>query len=179
VFTRVFLKEMVRPGVPVDQVLRDVRRDVVALTSRVGHVQVPALYDQSLGDFYFFPESTVAAPPSTRTPMEPVSATLANLPESPQDRKTVSDYLEKIRSRVRMNTRPPEGAGTNTEARFRVTLLPSGEILNVQLVQSSSDRTYDEALERGIKKSDPLPLPAKSTLYPWFRTVTLSFAPAR
>ena len=55
VFTRVFVKEMAKPGVPVDQVVKSVRAQVVELARSVNHEQVPALYDQSLGDFYFVP----------------------------------------------------------------------------------------------------------------------------
>lgn len=54
-FTRVFLREMEKPGVPVDRVLRSVRDEVVRLAKSVGHEQVPALYDQALGEFYFRP----------------------------------------------------------------------------------------------------------------------------
>lgn len=53
VFTRVLLREMQRPGVPVDRVLRNVRQEVAHLAQGVGREQVPALYDQSLGEFYF------------------------------------------------------------------------------------------------------------------------------
>jgi hypothetical protein len=52
-FTRVFLKEMSKPGVPVDRVVRNVRNQVVELAKSAGHEQVPALYDQTLGDFFF------------------------------------------------------------------------------------------------------------------------------
>jgi len=55
VFTRVLLKEMNRPGVSVDRVLRNVRDQVVKMTRHVNHEQVPALYDQSIGEFYFLP----------------------------------------------------------------------------------------------------------------------------
>jgi hypothetical protein len=55
-FTRVFLKEMVKPGVPIDSMLRKVRREVVRLAKSVGHDQVPALYDQTVGEFFFKPE---------------------------------------------------------------------------------------------------------------------------
>jgi len=53
VFTRVLLREMVRPGVPVDRVLRNVRNEVVRLSKSIGHEQTPALYDQAVGDFFF------------------------------------------------------------------------------------------------------------------------------
>ena len=52
-FTRLFIKEMVKPGIPVDKVLRNVRNEVVRLAKTVGHEQTPALYDQAIGDFYF------------------------------------------------------------------------------------------------------------------------------
>ena len=52
-FTRIFVKEMQKPGLPVDRVLRNVRNEVVRLARTVGHEQTPALYDQSIGEFYF------------------------------------------------------------------------------------------------------------------------------
>ncbi|MFM8546460.1 MAG: caspase domain-containing protein [Betaproteobacteria bacterium] len=52
-FTRVFVKEMLVPGVPVDRVLRNVRNEVVKLAKSVGHEQTPALYDQAIGEFFF------------------------------------------------------------------------------------------------------------------------------
>lgn len=52
-FTRIFVKEMVKPGLSVDRVLRNVRNEVVRLARTVGHEQTPALYDQAIGEFYF------------------------------------------------------------------------------------------------------------------------------
>ena len=52
-FTRIFLDKMNQPGIPVDSVLRQVKKDVVRLAKSVGHEQVPALYDQTVGEFYF------------------------------------------------------------------------------------------------------------------------------
>lgn len=37
----------------VDRIMRDVRTEVNAIAKTVGHDQVPALYDQVVGDFYF------------------------------------------------------------------------------------------------------------------------------
>ena len=52
-FTRVFLKEMQTPGISIDKVLRNVRDQVVGLARSVGHDQVPAIYDQVVGEFFF------------------------------------------------------------------------------------------------------------------------------
>ncbi len=54
-FTRVLLREMLTPQLPVDRVLRNVRNEVVRLARTVGHEQTPALYDQAIGDFFFKP----------------------------------------------------------------------------------------------------------------------------
>ena len=52
VFTRVLIKEMKNTGVTVDKLIRNVRTQVVALAQSIGHEQVPAIYDQVVGDFY-------------------------------------------------------------------------------------------------------------------------------
>lgn len=72
-FTRVFVKEMERPGVPVDQVLKAVRVEVHRLAQSVRHEQVPALYDQVLGSFYFYPPG----PSSSSAAVAPLVAPVA------------------------------------------------------------------------------------------------------
>lgn len=52
-FTRVFMKEMERPGVPTDQVAREVRAEVNRMAQTVKHERVPAIYDQVIGQYYF------------------------------------------------------------------------------------------------------------------------------
>jgi len=52
-FTRIFVREMQKPGVSVDRVVRNVRGEVVSKAKSVGHEQVPAIYDQVVGEFYF------------------------------------------------------------------------------------------------------------------------------
>jgi hypothetical protein len=53
VFTRVLLSEMKKSNVPIHQVIRNVRSEVVKLARSIGHDQVPAIDDQVDGDFYF------------------------------------------------------------------------------------------------------------------------------
>ncbi len=56
-FTRVFMKEMERPGVPIDQVARQVRAEVNRQALTVKHEQVPAIYDQVIGQYYFYAQN--------------------------------------------------------------------------------------------------------------------------
>jgi hypothetical protein len=53
IFTRVFVREIQKPGLPVDRILRNVRNEVIELAKSVGHEQTPAIYDESTGDFFF------------------------------------------------------------------------------------------------------------------------------
>ena len=70
VFTRVLIREIAKPGVPADQVLRSVRDQVVRLAKGVNHEQVPALYDQSIGEFYFVPKGSAAPVPPRPAPSD-------------------------------------------------------------------------------------------------------------
>ena len=52
-FTRVFAEQMKVAGASINNVMRNVRNEVARLAKTIGHDQVPAIYDQVLGDFYF------------------------------------------------------------------------------------------------------------------------------
>lgn len=68
-FTRVFLQEMQKPGLPVDRVVRNVRDQVVTMAKSVNHQQVPALYDQAIGEFFSGRRRAVRRwPPARRRP---------------------------------------------------------------------------------------------------------------
>lgn len=53
VFTRVFVEAMLEGSEPVQLTMARVRNEVSRLANSVGRTQVPALYDQSLGEFMF------------------------------------------------------------------------------------------------------------------------------
>ena len=52
-FTRVFVEEMQKSSESIDRVVKNVRNRVADIAKSFGHEQVPAIYDQVLGDFYF------------------------------------------------------------------------------------------------------------------------------
>jgi hypothetical protein len=66
VFTRVFIREIKKPGVPADQILKNVRDQVVQMAKSINREQVPALYDQSIGEFYFNAKGTGPVAASTQ-----------------------------------------------------------------------------------------------------------------
>ena len=73
--------------------------------------------------------------------------------------RAVGQFRDKISATVRGNTRLPDELKGNPEVRFLVKLLPTGEVVDVRRTQSSGNPAYDEAVERAIRKSSPLPLP--------------------
>jgi colicin import membrane protein len=85
------------------------------------------------------------------------------------------DYIRRIQAKVKGNvTLPPDLSG-NPEAIFDVVQLPTGEIIDAVLKKSSGVRAYDEAVQRAIQKSSPLPRPERPELFQ--RTLTLKFRP--
>jgi colicin import membrane protein len=65
-----------------------------------------------------------------------------------------------ISAKVRGNTRLPDNLKGTLEVRLLVKLLPTGEVVSVQVSKSSGNVAYDNAVWRAIEKSSPLPLPA-------------------
>ena len=78
-FTRVFLQEMKKPGVPVHETLRKVRADVVRIAKSVNHQQTPAIYDQAVGNFFFVQGSKQSDFIPLETPVVPEPVPVATV----------------------------------------------------------------------------------------------------
>lgn len=93
--------------------------------------------------------------------------------------KVVDEYTAKISAKIRRWIVLPPGVSQNIKSEFKVTLLPSGEVLHANLVKSSGNAAYDSAVERAILKAQPLPLPpAEQNMFGKFRDLHLKFSPA-
>ncbi|MFN3397058.1 MAG: TonB family protein [Sulfurimicrobium sp.] len=87
----------------------------------------------------------------------------------------VGDFKSRIQAKIKSKIiLPPDLAG-NPAAEFDVTLMPTGEVLNLKLTQSSGSSAYDSAVERAIYKAQPLPLPPDPALFGAFRELHLIF----
>ena len=84
-------------------------------------------------------------------------------------------WMSKIRNKIRSNINLPPDLAGNPEAIFDVALLPTGEVLTVRMRKSSGHKGYDEAVERAILKSSPLPKPEPASLFD--RQLELRFRP--
>ncbi len=72
VFTREFIARMKRPGVRIEDLVREVQDAVEALAGTVQHEQRPALYNEARGNFYFFGPTTVQVMPQAPAKPEPL-----------------------------------------------------------------------------------------------------------
>ncbi|HZV64441.1 MAG TPA: energy transducer TonB, partial [Telluria sp.] len=61
----------------------------------------------------------------------------------------------------------------NPRAVFRVEELPTGEIISVKMTKSSGVPAFDDAVEKGINKSTPLPKKKDGTVE---RTLEIGFS---
>lgn len=59
VFTREFIAQMKKPGVKIDDLMREVQDSVESLAKSVSHEQRPAIYNEARGNFYFFGPANV------------------------------------------------------------------------------------------------------------------------
>ncbi len=72
VFTRVLIRQMKTPGLSFDQVIHEVRSQVVQLAKSVNQDQTPGYYSQFTGDFYFIPPAP--GQPLASAPVPPAAA---------------------------------------------------------------------------------------------------------
>ena len=96
------------------------------------------------------------------------------------DRETVAakakaDYVSRLRGKIRGNLVQPPNLKGNPTVRFLVVQLPNGEILDVRSRKASGALLYDEAVERAIRKSSPLPIPDDRSLFS--RELEITYCP--
>ncbi len=84
-------------------------------------------------------------------------------------------YIERIRARIWSKVVPPTELKGNPEVIFDVVQLPTGEVLSARLRKSSGNKAYDDAVERAILNSSPLPRPDRPDQF--MRELQLKFRP--
>jgi formylglycine-generating enzyme required for sulfatase activity len=172
VFTRVLLHAMQQVGLPLDRILRQVRAEVVRLAHAAGHEQVPAVFDQTVGDFYFESPNPI---PDTAMAADVSSVRLADerLPAEIDDDAWQSASREHAAVALRAYlTAFPRGRHAG-EARWRLTLAISAHGQTKAPAPASLHAATGSAYRPDIKlaKARP-PAPGQATPHP--RTNTLS-----
>lgn len=91
--------------------------------------------------------------------------------------RIVDEYKAKIMAKIRRNIVDSSDRPDDAYAEFWVTLLPGGAVLKAELKKSSGNAVWENAVERAILKSDPLPLPPDAQLFSEFRELQIVFRP--
>lgn len=90
----------------------------------------------------------------------------------------VDEFKNKIQAKIRSHVNKTLCGNGNPELKFEIGLIPTGELSGApKLLKSSGNVACDEAVERAIRMSEPLPLPPDSSLFPQFRNLRLTFKP--
>lgn len=76
VFTRALLPRLSEPGLELRSMVANLRREVRDLSQTVSHTQIPAYYDELLGEFYFTPASGEVQVASNTQPLDKMRADL-------------------------------------------------------------------------------------------------------
>lgn len=94
--------------------------------------------------------------------------------------RMVDEYSSKIQSKIKSNIVINFDVADDARAEFLVTVLPDGSVLPPRKVKTSGNAAYDDAVERAILKSQPLPLPPDTNLArSRFRDLRLGFQPEK
>jgi colicin import membrane protein len=126
------------------------------------------------------PDARIAEQQAANVQAERISAERIKQDEqAAANGRVVDEYKAKIQAKIRSKIVEPPDVAQDARAEFLVTLLPGGAVLKAELKKSSGNRAYDNAVERAILKSDPLPLPPDVQLFNRFRELDLVFKPEK
>ena len=101
----------------------------------------------------------------------------ADLAEATADAQTMT-YMDAINRAIVLQWSRPPSARNDMKARFRVELVPSGELLGVMLLETSGNAAFDRSAEIAIRKASPFEMPSDNDVFEaHFRRFTLLFNP--
>jgi colicin import membrane protein len=90
----------------------------------------------------------------------------------------VNEYAGLIKHRVEQVWRIPQGTPSQLGCLVKIELMPSGEVQNIKVVESSGNAIFDNSAITAVKKASPLPLPADPKAAAKFRNFNFRFSPS-
>jgi len=87
------------------------------------------------------------------------------------------EYIVDIKSAVEHNWIRPAGTEPGLKCKLKVTQIPSGEVVDVSVIVSSGNSTFDRSAVAAVFKSSPLPSPRDSSAFD--RNIVLTFSPEK
>jgi colicin import membrane protein len=91
--------------------------------------------------------------------------------------REIDKYKQAIAARIKRFIVEPPNIQGNPEVELDIIVLPGGEVLDVRTKRASGQTPWDNAVERAIRRAQPLPLPSDPALMKEFRELNLKFRP--
>lgn len=92
----------------------------------------------------------------------------------------IDEYRRKIQDKIKGNVNNSLCGDGDPTLKFQISLMPTGELSgSPKLTKSSDIEACDEAVERAIIASQPLPMPEDAELKNQFKNLNLTFNPNR
>lgn len=98
--------------------------------------------------------------------------------EAGKNKSEIDKYKALIQQKIQQNVNNNLCGLDYLSLSFEITLLPSGELLNDPVLKNSSGNlSCDEAVERAIYQSEPLPVPTDPKIFAKLKKIKLKFYP--
>ena len=89
----------------------------------------------------------------------------------------IDRYVPYIQKKVQRSWIRPPGSGSELSCTVEVRLIPSGEVIDAQIVRSSGNPVFDRSVESAVFKASPLPVSPDPEVMEQIRTLRFSFVP--
>ena len=94
-----------------------------------------------------------------------------------ENKQLAQSYIAIIQQRIKQNWSRPPSARNDMEAVLSIQLIPTGQVIDVALTQSSGNASFDRSVVNAVKKAQrfpelkALPLPVFETNFRQFQLV--------
>ena len=85
------------------------------------------------------------------------------------------EYIAQIKDKIERNWSYPARVPRGLKCVVRISQIPGGEIVQVEIRPSSGNRAFDRSVEEAIWRSSPLPVPRDRSLFD--RNIVITFEP--
>ena len=89
----------------------------------------------------------------------------------------INEYVLYIQEKVQRSWIRPPSSGAELSCTVEVRLIPSGEVIDAQIVRSSGNAAFDRSVEAAVFKASPLPVPPDPEVMEQFRSLRFEFKP--
>jgi colicin import membrane protein len=91
----------------------------------------------------------------------------------------IDKYRSLIQEEITRHWNIPATAAQELKCKVKVRLISSGDVVDVQIIESSGDPAFDNSVEKAVYRAAPLSVPpVESGLFDKFREVDFTFDPS-